>query len=512
MRMTLTSHVTSRRLIALWAALAAIMALAHLTSAQSFSPLDSSASLSGAPTGLGRYLDQPWWLTIHTITIGLVGNAIITWSWHFTAAFLHLGPQGDASQNKRLIAYNVSAAALVAAMAAGWGWLALGATAAIAACAAWHMSAIWAKVREHSSSPRIPLIRYYLAACACLLIAIACAYVPLLDMFFSYNTAAQTWIVVLQRWRDNATAAHAALNLFGFAGLTILGTLVTLGPTILRTRMHRSAIAAATRILPFLIGAVGVIAVGVFVSDRLTAIGIIAYMCFSTAIIIPLVWASVNKPPQSFASISLFAALLWIIIGMASLLMAALWAIGEPPLRAYISQPLTVFALGAIQLLLAAMSYLFPMLIGGGPALTRLSNEFIDRHGAVRILLYNIGAACALMLPAPVDKLGWLMAIASALWSFDTLAVGGIKQSRKARARGGNVANSRTRARATHAASASSPYAASSPSPSAATGADEALPAQPAHDLPRTISGPLLPEHSARLLPIAEIPKESHDS
>ena len=49
----------------------------------------------------------------------------------------------------------------------------------------------------------------------------------------------------------------------GWLGLSIAGTLVTLGPTVLRTKMEDDAAPSAVRALPFLVAAVGVAAVSV---------------------------------------------------------------------------------------------------------------------------------------------------------------------------------------------------------------------------------------------------------
>ncbi|MEE3540926.1 hypothetical protein QO169_30005, partial [Pseudomonas aeruginosa] len=39
-------------------------------------------------------------------------------------------------------------------------------------------------------------------------------------------------------WRTRLLVAHQALNLLGFVGLTVIGTLITLWPTVLRTKMQ----------------------------------------------------------------------------------------------------------------------------------------------------------------------------------------------------------------------------------------------------------------------------------
>src|SRR5690606_29360533 len=55
---------------------------------------------------------------------------------------------------------------------------------------------------------------------------------------------------------DGLTLAHALILVGGWIGLSIAGTLVTLGPTVLRTRMEADASATAVRGLPWLVAAV----------------------------------------------------------------------------------------------------------------------------------------------------------------------------------------------------------------------------------------------------------------
>ena len=78
---------------------------------------------------------------------------------------------------------------------------------------------------------------------------------------------------------DRVTLAHVAVNVLGWMGLTVVGTLVTLWPTMLRTRIADGAERAARRALPVLLGAVVVTAAGALAGlTSLAAAGVLGYL------------------------------------------------------------------------------------------------------------------------------------------------------------------------------------------------------------------------------------------
>src|SRR5690606_38690655 len=62
--------------------------------------------------------------------------------------------------------------------------------------------------------------------------------------------------------RDRLVTAHLVLNAFGWIGLTVLGTLVLLWPTVLHARVQDSVDAAGRRALPLLVAGAAIAAVG----------------------------------------------------------------------------------------------------------------------------------------------------------------------------------------------------------------------------------------------------------
>src|SRR5690606_9229321 len=107
-------------------------------------------------------------------------------------------------------------------------------------------------------------IRFYLAACAFLPAGITAG------VLLSHGLPGD--------WHGRLLVVHTMVNLLGWVGLTVTGTLLTLWPTILRTRMDERAERWATQALPVLVGALVATIAGALADLRaLTVAGIVAY-------------------------------------------------------------------------------------------------------------------------------------------------------------------------------------------------------------------------------------------
>jgi nitrite reductase (NO-forming) len=77
----------------------------------------------------------------------------------------------------------------------------------------------------------------------------------------------------------------------------------------------------------------------------------------------------------------------------------------------------------ALQVLLGALTYLLPVVVGGGPAVGRRQAAVLDRAGLVRTFSLNVGVALvALPLPAPASTVGWWL-VAVSVGAFVVLAI-----------------------------------------------------------------------------------------
>jgi nitrite reductase (NO-forming) len=188
----------------------------------------------------------------------------------------------------------------------------------------------------------------------------------------------------------------------GWIGLTVTGTLVTLWPTMLRVRIDPRAERLAQQALPGFVAALVVILAGATLGLRVvTVVGLVGYLVagawWGRALIGPLR----TRAPGELAPLSVAAGLAWGVVAVA-------WVTGTVALRADWAEvgdtygvPTAVLAAGfAPQLLLGAMSYLVPTVLGGGPSAVRAAQGWVDRWAVIRLVTINGGLILSL-LPVP---------------------------------------------------------------------------------------------------------------
>lgn len=119
-----------------------------------------------------------------------------------------------------------TAAVLIGMPTSSW-WQVLAGGVLVAVTVGWHASALWRMLRKALPSRFRITVRYYLWAAVSLLFGIALGV-----------TLAAQWE---DPWQGRLLIAHALTNVLGWIGLTLTGTLLTLWPTMLRTRMDPAA-------------------------------------------------------------------------------------------------------------------------------------------------------------------------------------------------------------------------------------------------------------------------------
>ncbi|WIN00159.1 hypothetical protein ACTOB_003847 [Actinoplanes oblitus] len=326
------------------------------------------------------------WLAIHLLLLGAVTNAIVVWSAHFTAAVLHVpAPAHHRGEILRLVVLN---AGVIAVFIGGGGdqpWVGVGGAVAVFAAIAAHLGWLTARLRSALPARFVVTVRYYRAGASALLTGIP----------------AGAWMLVADApLRTRILLFHAHINLLGWVMLTVLGTALTLWPTVLRTRMDSAAVRAAHLALPIAVTAIGLLAVGVLA--WWPSIAVSGLVLFATAVVVtavPAVRAARHKPPESFAAWSIAAGTGWLLVALvvdASTLSTA----GSPDAAAdRFGSVLTPLLLGSVaQILLGALAYLLPMTLGGGPARVRERTAALDRHWPQRLATTN-AALVVLLLP-----------------------------------------------------------------------------------------------------------------
>ncbi|MEO9222849.1 MAG: hypothetical protein ABI251_13965 [Mycobacteriaceae bacterium] len=364
------------------------------------------------------------WLLVHLLALGAASNAILIWSWYFTESVLKLSHQERRrSQAARLAIFNLGAIAVIVGFTSGVWFSVLAGGSAVAVTIMWHTGALLRQFHFASSSRFDPMIRYYLAGCVALPVGIG------LGITMAYGDLSGTW-------HARFTVAHAVINFLGWIGLTVVGTLIMLGATVLRTRMADGLEKAADRGLPVLILAICLAVAGaMFGLLPLTAAGIVMYVAAVAFVLWPHIEELRRKHPVSYASMSMLAGLFWLLGSLlvlsAGLAWASNWFEAEDRLG-WILVPLAVGFLA--QVLLGALSYLLPVALGKRPSATAASTAALNRAADARIAMVNAGLLVSVLpLPNPVRLLCSIVAGAT-LAAFIPLALRAAVLARRASA------------------------------------------------------------------------------
>jgi nitrite reductase (NO-forming) len=368
------------------------------------------------------FVPAPRWLMVHLLVLGAVSNAILVWSWHFTAALLRLASDaGGRGQARRLVLFNTAAPAVVAGVVGGaWPLVAVGGLG-VGAVAGWHATALLRVLRAALPSRFGDTVRYYVAAGALLPVGVVLG-------------------VLLARAdgpsHDRLVVAHALVNLLGWVGLTVVGTLVTLWPTMLRTRIADGSEGAARRALPVLLAGLGAAVVGALAGVLLVAaLGLLGYLAGLLHAWLPHLDEVRRKRPRGFPTTSVLAGTCWLagtlLVLAAGLATADGWSEAADR-TGWLTAPL--LAGFAAQVLLGALSYLVPVVLGGGPSPARAMVAVLDRAAPARVTAANAGLLlCVLPVPSLVRVLCSVVVLL-ALASFLPLVVRAVLVGRRLRA------------------------------------------------------------------------------
>ena len=369
------------------------------------------------------FVPSATWLLVHLVLLGALTHSALVWSTHFTQALLKTPEALDdrARQNRRILLLLVGSGGVFVGVPSGWWPLTLAGAGAVSAAVVWHGTALWRRLR-HALPGRFRItVRYYLAAAALLPV----------------GASLGAW---LARGLDDdlharVLVAHSMTMVLGWLGLTVTGTLVTLWPTMLRTRMDDRAEGLARQALPVLIAGVVLLASGAVAGPRLVALaGLAAYAAglawWGRALVAP----ARQAPPRRFATVSALAALAWAAVAIVLLG----WWLGTAPSWAVVDDRYgtlaAVIAVGfGAQLLFGALSHLIPVVLGGGPSVVRAASAWFDRAWLWRVVIVNLGLLlCLLPVPGTVRVLVATLVLV-ALVTFVLLLLGAVRAAVSAR-------------------------------------------------------------------------------
>jgi nitrite reductase (NO-forming) len=339
---------------------------------------------------LRRYIPESPWLLVHLLLLGAVTNAIFVWSSHFADALLRRRATAVSRrwQAVRMVALNVGVLTVVAGMVGAAWILTLAGSLIVGSAAAAHGIALARQARAALPSRFGATVGYYIYASLALPIGAGLGAVLARDP--------------LEPWHGRLVVAHVALNLLGWVGLTVMGTLVTLWPTMLRTRIAAGAERVARQALPILVCSVLIAAASALAgSQALAAAGVAGYLGGALWAARPLAKVTLAKAPSAYATWSVMAALIWLmasLLGLFTVLVtSATWQLVTDRLWLLIIPLAAGFA---AQILLGALSFLVPVVLGGGPNILRGTQARMDRGNALRVVLINAGLLVS-VLPVP---------------------------------------------------------------------------------------------------------------
>jgi nitrite reductase (NO-forming) len=369
---------------------------------------------------LGLLRPVPGWLVVHLLLLGAVSNAILIWSTHFAAALLRLPDPGSRrGEVVRLGTFNAGAVMVVLGMVTHfWAAVPVGG-ALVAGAGGWHAVVLLGRMRRALPSRFAVTVRYYVAAGALLPIGVTFGVIMAPDHLSDSVHA-------------RLALAHVAVNLLGWMGLTVVGTVVTLWPTMLHTRVADGAERAARRALPMLVLSLAVVVIGALAASREVAVaGIVGYLAGLTVAGRPLVQETRSRRPTTYPTWSVLAGLVWLAGSVTAL--AVIVAASASWERAAdtadrLAAPLLVGFAG--QVLLGALSFLVPVVLGGGPSVTRATAAVLETAGTARVTITNVGLLANTLPLPPAGRAVSAAAVLAAMALFLPLVLRAVRLER----------------------------------------------------------------------------------
>jgi nitrite reductase (NO-forming) len=371
------------------------------------------------------------WLMVHLLLLGALSTAILVWSQHFADSLLKsTAPGGRYWLGVRLTVHTVGAAMVTIGMTGSWWYAVLAGGILVGINALVHATILVRQLRGALPARFSPLVRYYIAAAGCLVVGVT------LGILMAHpGSAAAGDAAAAADSYERLYIAHIGLNLLGWVGLTVIGTVALLLPTVLHSRVLSTTTAAARPTLPILLAGLVVLGSGSYADSRIiTAAGVLIYLVGLARVLGELVGHMRRSPAVSYAGWSITAALAWFAlcaVGFAIVVVtAASWSDAAAGLEALVPY----FAVGfGGQIMIGALSFLIPVVLGGGPRASKATARELDRAGLFRVAVIN-GALVLTLLPLSARVTEMLGAVIIAtLASFIVLMVRALLINRKNR-------------------------------------------------------------------------------
>jgi nitrite reductase (NO-forming) len=353
---------------------------------------------AGAVTlALGDRVAGGGWLALHLVLLGAATNAIVVWSEHFAAALLRAPPVGERLATARTLALNLGVVAVLAGVRGGRPALVAAGAGLAGAVVLGHALVLAGRATRSLPGRLAGTVWFYVAAAAALLAGMG------VGLWLAGGVAGSTDAYLALR------LAHVHLNVLGWVGLAVVGTQFTLWPTVLRTRMVEGVERAARWSLPPLAAGLAAAAIGLASQRRALALaGLVAYAAGLAVALVPFLRTARRRPPHTAASWMLGAGMAW-LVGAVAADLAALAASGElVALDARLARLVPAVAAGfALQTLTGALTYLLPVVFGGGAHGNRRLTAVLELGWPLRLAAVNLGVLVLTLGPAGAGPAGW---------------------------------------------------------------------------------------------------------
>ncbi|KUO20059.1 multicopper oxidase domain-containing protein [Streptomyces dysideae] len=372
-------HLTAHILVAGWAVLALLAASAQQT------------------------LPVARWLAIHLFLLGAATTAIVVWSEHFAVALLHAAPPDRRWSDARLAGVNAGAAGVLAGVWADLPLLTGAGCALLVTAIGAHLVVLVRMGRGALGGRLAPVVGFYRAAAAGLIAG------AVLGWLLATGKAGPQHYAGLR-------LAHVHVTLLGWIGLPVLGTLFMLWPTVLGVRMAERTTRVARWVLALTGGGLLTSVAGAAGGWRGAAVAGVG--CYTAGVTVASVLFArtvrQRRPVSAAAAWMLGAAVGWLVVG----LVADLALLAGRDLAAAadgVGSLVPLLLVGFVaQVLVGALTYLLPIVLGSGPKERAALRAVLERGWPVRLGALNLGVALsALPLPAPARTAGTLLAAAA---------------------------------------------------------------------------------------------------
>ncbi len=380
--------------------------------------------------GVGS-IPQPLWTMVHVVTLGVLSNGILQWSWYFTRAVLRLAmkdPRAGRDNTIRIIAFNAAIILLTVGMWKQQSWLTVTTAGAVGVIIAWHGLALVSCLRTRFGNRLAVLVQYYAVAAGFLVLG--CVYAGFVTVAM-FDNGAPAWVVSM---RDDLTLAHALVNLLGWVGITILGTLIMLGPTILRGPLTGYAVSWAKGALaPLALGVVVAMLGAVSGVMFFVGVGLLLYAVSAViGVLAAVVHVAIFKSPRAYGSWTMTGGVMWGVVAFVAVAVNAFTSADSAGLRDADLPWLAVIGAGSLaQIFLASLVTMMPVVIGGGPAAARVGIGTLETGASLRVVVRNAAILFIVTTPAgPAQALmiWWLVVLATFVSDIVLLAIAGMRQ------------------------------------------------------------------------------------